>query len=113
MLWKGNDLVIEFSALDAFAQVQRKPSEIKVSMAGKWLSKPVDKIVNSYDWTFTTLYSGAIDLTLGTLNPKHRWSETSNRIDVDLLRKREDILYYNHLVLYEDELSDNGSFLFI
>jgi type 2A phosphatase activator TIP41 len=35
-------------------------------------------------------------------------SATPEKIPLDKLKQPDPILYYNELVLYEDELSDNG-----
>lgn len=34
--------------------------------------------------------------------------ETDEKIDIDRLKTREKILFYQDLILYEDELHDNG-----
>eukprot|EP00850_Spirogloea_muscicola_P021427 SM000249S08238 [mRNA] locus=s249:1124:3864:+ [translate_table: standard] len=37
-----------------------------------------------------------------------RWEETTEQIDYELLQQRDPILFYDEVVLYEDELADNG-----
>ncbi len=71
-------------------------------------------MVRPYDWTFTP--SGYV----GTVSPDPRRKrkgedvppptveETEERIDYDKLRERERILFYDEVLLYEDELDDNG-----
>jgi hypothetical protein len=34
---------------------------------------------------------------------------TKKKIDIERLKKQEPILFYEEIVLYEDELGDNGS----
>jgi hypothetical protein len=55
-----------------------------------------------FDWTFTTDYSG-------TLTGDFTVTPTDTRIDLDKLRQREKILFYHDLLLFEDELHDNGT----
>ncbi|XP_063604760.1 TIP41-like protein [Penaeus indicus] len=60
------------------------------------------KVVKPYDWTFTTDFRGALEGNLVA-------EKTSERIDLDKLRVREEIKFYDEVFLYEDELDDNGS----
>ena len=36
------------------------------------------------------------------------WQPTEDRIDYDKLREPEPILFHEHIILFEDELDDNG-----
>jgi len=36
------------------------------------------------------------------------WQETTEKIDIEKLKKPDPILFYQDLILYEDELADNG-----
>ena len=38
-------------------------------------------------------------------------SETTERIDIEKLKVREKILFYEDMLLFEDELADNGTSL--
>jgi type 2A phosphatase activator TIP41 len=58
--------------------------------------------VKPFDWTFTTDYSG-------TVTGNFAITPTDTRIDLDKLRRREKILFYHDLLLFEDELHDNGT----
>jgi hypothetical protein len=58
--------------------------------------------VKPFDWTFTTDYSG-------TLTGNFSITPTNTRIDLDKLRRRDKILFYHDLLLFEDELHDNGT----
>lgn len=53
-----------------------------------------------FDWTFTTDYTGTIS--------GFAVEETTERIDMDKLRRKDKILFYHDLTLFEDELHDNG-----
>lgn len=58
-----------------------------------------------YDWTFTTPYRGTLVPT-GASDIKV--SKSCCEIDRDALRRPERILYFDELILYEDELADHG-----
>jgi type 2A phosphatase activator TIP41 len=66
--------------------------------------------VHPYDWTYTPFgYNG-------TLLPKQEDSgasglvaeETALTINYEKLKEREQILFFDDVILYEDELDDNG-----
>lgn len=45
---------------------------------------------------------------MGSLSGEHILEETTQRINMDKLKQREQILFYNDMTLFEDELHDNG-----
>jgi len=59
-------------------------------------------IKSGYDWTYTTDYNGSLSGGL-TVQPSTR------RIDIEKLKVKEPIRYFQELYLYEDELDDNGA----
>lgn len=63
-----------------------------------------DKLVQSkpYDWTFSTPYCGSTSAGF-VATPT-----TTQKIDVERLKLPDPILLYGELVLFEDELGDNG-----
>ena len=44
----------------------------------------------------------------GSFNNKIRIEETDEKLNLSKLMKREEILFYHDLTLFEDELHDNG-----
>jgi type 2A phosphatase activator TIP41 len=60
----------------------------------------IKEVLPPYDWTYTTFYQGTDDLT---------WSPSTNKFNITLLSKTDAILYYSHVIMFEDELADNGS----
>jgi type 2A phosphatase activator TIP41 len=58
-------------------------------------------VKHPFDWTFSTTYNGTITGPI-TIEP------TKERIDMEKLKIKERILYYQDLTLFEDELHDNG-----
>jgi len=65
-------------------------------MVGKETIKP-------FDWTYTTAYHG-------TLSPSLVVSETNEKINIAMLTDTTvPILFYDEIILFEDELADNGT----
>ncbi|KAJ8970794.1 hypothetical protein NQ317_008305, partial [Molorchus minor] len=54
-----------------------------------------------FDWTFSTDYMGTVSNSAVITN-------TDERIDIEKLKQKEKILFYQEMMLYEDELHDNG-----
>lgn len=54
-----------------------------------------------FDWTFSSDYKG-------TLTGPATIKDTDERINIERLKEKEKILFYQELMLYEDELHDNG-----
>ena len=118
MCFAQNILVVEhcsgvkicFAAFDALRLVDPHDDKLKVQMAEKWKeerlnSKDVGEVVHPFDWTYSTEY-------VGTLVPSShdfiRVEETKEQINLEKLKQQEKILFYNELILFEDELADNG-----
>lgn len=100
-----NGALIEFNALDALKKVNFQMSpNMKVACAEEWQqTRPNDTPpTKQFDWTFCTSYEGSVgdDFVVD--------ANTELRIDLTKLMKRERILFYHDLTLYEDELHDNG-----
>ena len=127
---------IEFNALDALKLVDLADPGIRVSYAQKWIDSKRRqqqrqqqqqqqqqqagqqeflgtedisdslKIVKNYDWTYSTLYDGTL---IGLNKDKYPFKHDDNeKLPIDKLSKPDPILYYDDLVLFEDELADNG-----
>ncbi|UYV67750.1 TIPRL [Cordylochernes scorpioides] len=86
----------------------------------------IREVVKPFDWTFTTDYSGTL-LKEDLLKAKNAKShpinsisekvlalvqatieETEDRIDMEKLKLKEQIVFYDEIHLFEDELADNG-----
>lgn len=98
---------ITFTPYNALKHVNDHVDLVHVAGAKEWLEARKDSahlhnIVHPYDWTFTpTGYKG-------TVTPSVNVTVTDQRIDYEKLKERERILFYTDIVLYEDELDDNG-----
>lgn len=103
-LTHGSGAKIEFNALDALKVVSNGRLPFKVACAEVWQESRSDanlgEKIKPFDWTFSTDYKGTLSSI--TVTP------TEERIDVEKLKEREKILFYQELTLYEDELHDNG-----
>lgn len=102
---------IQFNAEDALDAVDKtEKNMLKVAYARDWEStrgettQKIKEVVKPYDWSYSTDYSG-------TLNPDENtkaFSATDKPIPLELLKRRDPILFFDEVVLYESELDDNG-----
>jgi len=102
----SNGSGIEFNALEALKVVNDKEDTVKVAIAEAWKESRagVDishKVSHPFDWTFTTDYSGTV---FGVATAE----STDLRIDMEKLKQKEKILFFDEIHLYEDELADHG-----
>lgn len=101
-----NGATITFSPIESLKKVRNEKQDIKVHCSEEWQeSRPKDKTgekLKPFDWTFSTDYQG-------TLNDKFIVEPTDMKIDRFKLMVKEQILFYNDLTLFEDELHDNGT----
>lgn len=107
-----------FDALSGWKQEGLPPVEVPAAAQWKFRSKPFEQLILDYDYTFTTPYCGSETIEMDT--DKHgtrdnldggsslHWEDCKEKIDVVALASREPILFYDEVVLYEDELADNG-----
>lgn len=97
---------IEFNALDALKRVDSGKMPVsKVACAEVWQEARsvghLEEKVKPFDWTFSSDYRGTVSGPFNVI-------ETEEKIDINRLKERERILFYHDLMLYEDELHDNG-----
>ncbi|GCB62854.1 TIP41-like protein isoform X1 [Scyliorhinus torazame] len=100
---------ISFNATDALRTVDNGHGTVKVACAEAWQESRADsehskEVVKPYDWTFTTDYKGTL---LGD-ELKLKVTPTTERIDLEKLKTREQIMYFEEVLLFEDELHDHG-----
>lgn len=109
---------IYFNAFDALRGWKKEalpPVEVPAAAKWKFRSKPFQEVILDYDYTFTTPYSGSekIQSSHNKVTDVQddlmlEWEKCEDRIDLVALQARDPILFYDEVVLYEDELSDNG-----
>ncbi|XP_050307792.1 TIP41-like protein isoform X1 [Anthonomus grandis grandis] len=96
---------IEFNTLDALKSVENGKLPIQVACSEEWkesrLAEHLEEKIKPFDWTFSTNYKG-------TLSEDAVVEPTEETIDMEMLKRKEKILFYNEMMLYEDELHDNG-----
>ncbi|MBN3287000.1 TIPRL protein, partial [Polyodon spathula] len=100
---------IQFNAIDALKCVNNLQDSVKVACAQEWQETRADsehskEVVKRYDWTYTTDYKGTL---LGD-NLKFKVTATDDRIDMEKLKAREQIMFFEDVLLFEDELHDHG-----
>lgn len=62
----------------------------------------IKEVVKPFDWSYTTDYKGSLRPGASAFEP------SSKPIPLELLRQPDPILFFDEIVLYEDELADNG-----
>lgn len=65
------------------------------------------EILHDYNWTFSTDYRGAIRPSRDR-NEVPIITNPPEELNIEKLKQRENILFYEELTLFEDELHDNG-----
>ncbi|GIY65213.1 TIP41-like protein [Caerostris darwini] len=105
-----NGFGIEFNALEALKLVDSKNDVMKVAISEAWQESRLDDskikdVVKPFDWTYSSHYKGTLFGKTDLLNIL----PTEERIDVEKLKVKSKILFYQDLILFEDELADNGT----
>lgn len=100
---------IEFNATDALKCVNNCQGMLKVACAEEWQESRTEgehskEVVKPYDWTYTTDYKGTL---LGDAL-KLKVVSTTDHIDTEKLKAREQIKFFEEVLLFEDELHDHG-----
>ncbi|KAJ3219891.1 hypothetical protein HK099_004537 [Clydaea vesicula] len=96
-----------------------KDSKLKVSYSKRWEQSAeahkseIKEIIKPYDWTYSTNYTGTFRMLDKENNHSDALFEKSDtEINVENLKKQNPILFYGEMVLFEDELADNGTAIF-
>ena len=96
-------------ALDAVDKTDRHM--LKVAYARDWEStregttQKIKEVVKPYDWSYSTTYAGTLE---APSDDKRFQPTTTKTIPIELLKRRDPILFFDEVVLYESELDDNG-----
>ncbi|KAK3692698.1 TIP41-like family-domain-containing protein [Podospora appendiculata] len=116
---------IAFTAEPALDLVDKTGERmLRVAYAGEWSSSRertsagISEVVKPYDWSYTTSYRGTeTETETATETPSGETRRTRRKlahspatppIPLELLRRRDPILFHDEVVLYESELDDNG-----
>lgn len=99
---------IKFDAFGALDRVDKTGEKrLKVAYSKEWHQSREDthdikEVIKPFDWSYTTDYKG--DLAPGS----PEFTTSSEPIPLELLKKPDPILFFDDVILYEDELADNG-----
>mmetsp|Transcript_31104 Transcript_31104/g.75864 ORF Transcript_31104/g.75864 Transcript_31104/m.75864 type:complete len:263 (-) Transcript_31104:11-799(-) len=121
MVFGGNELLVsnkqglkmKFSTVEALCKCP-SASTVKVKMADKWSTKMEKMGLKdcglNFDWTYSTEYTGCVekDEDKNEKSDKSFIQESNEEIDMKMLMRQERILWFKDILLYEDELADNG-----
>jgi type 2A phosphatase activator TIP41 len=120
---------IEFTAEAALDQVDKTGKDmLQVAHSAEWSSSRektsagIKEVVRPYDWSYSTAYKGTVvQPSAKETSQTERTTDTSSRtmilspakspddgIPLELLRRRDPILFSDEVILYESELDDNG-----
>ena len=104
---------IQFNAEDALDRVDKTGEKmLRVAYAGEWSSSRektsagISEVVKPFDWSYTTDYCGTEKA--GAKDTKLHGDQHTPDIPIELLKRRDPILFADEVVLYESELDDNG-----
>ncbi|KAK9060342.1 hypothetical protein SSX86_021046 [Deinandra increscens subsp. villosa] len=118
----SSGIKVHFNAFDALVGWKKEPlPPVEVPAAAQWKfrSNLFEQIILDYDYTFTTPYSGSETVEVNPYifcsicicfegNNCLKWDDCEEQINVVALTSKEPILFYDEVILYEDELADNG-----
>ena len=62
----------------------------------------ITEVVKPFDWSYSTDYKGTLR------SPSPQFETTTTPIPLALLKRPDPILFFDEVVLYEDEMADNG-----
>lgn len=102
---------ISFTAFDALDMVDKtgEAGMLKVAYSDEWqrvrelVSDDIKEVVRPFDWSYSTGFRGRVEggSTAG-------WEEGGPGIPFERLKRPDPILLFDDVMLYEDELADNG-----
>lgn len=105
---------LEFNTSDALDAVDKTDKNmLRVAYARDWEStregttQSIKEVVKPYDWSYSTTYCGTV-----RGSPELSFQPTEKQIPIELLKRRDPMLFFDEVVLYESELDDNGISLY-
>jgi len=66
----------------------------------------ITEVVKPFDWSYSTDYKGTLGSSSITFKP------TTSPIPLELLKRPDPIQFFHEVMLYEDEMADNGITMF-
>ncbi|PTB43223.1 uncharacterized protein TrAFT101_001774 [Trichoderma asperellum] len=105
---------LEFNTTDALDAVDKTDKNmLRVAYARDWEStregttQSIKEVVKPYDWSYSTTYCGTV-----RGGSESSFQPTEKHIPIELLKRRDPMLFFDEVVLYESELDDNGISLY-
>lgn len=97
---------LDFNCIDALKCLDPTHINMKVHNESMdvWSSTKYS-VHTPYDWTFSTLYQGQIK---GEIE-----EHLGGSIDYERLKTNKDVQFYDEVIMYDDELADNGMSIYI
>ncbi|KAL8633426.1 hypothetical protein Q9189_000771 [Teloschistes chrysophthalmus] len=100
---------VRFNAFDALDRVDKTGSSmLQVAHSKEWQTsrekkhEGITEVVKPFDWSYSTDYKG-------TEQSRSTLLEHSNTpIPLELLKRPDPIIFFDEVMLYEDEMADNG-----
>ncbi|PCH07955.1 Ubiquinol-cytochrome c chaperone/UPF0174 [Penicillium occitanis (nom. inval.)] len=100
---------IAFNTFDALDKVDKTGAAmLKVAYSKEWQKSRehthdgIKEVVKPFDWSYSTDYKGTEKPDAPALSP------SDVEIPIELLKRPDPILFFDDVMLYEDELADNG-----
>ncbi|KAF4555544.1 Type 2A phosphatase activator TIP41-like protein [Elsinoe fawcettii] len=102
---------LEFNAFEALDRVSKtKDGMLQVAYSEEWKKdrqhqEGIKEVVKPFDWSYSTDFKGS------TTGAPAEWQATTNEenpVRTDLLARQDPIMFFDDVMLYEDELADNG-----
>lgn len=62
----------------------------------------ITEVVKPFDWSYSTDYKGTLQPDSNTFEP------STTPIPLELLKRPDPIIFFDEVMLYEDEMADNG-----
>lgn len=62
----------------------------------------ITEVVKPFDWSYSTDYKGTLR------SPSPPFEASTKPIPLELLKRPDPILFFDEVILYEDEMADNG-----
>lgn len=98
---------IDFNAHDALDRVDKTGAAmLQVAHSGEWKAsrehhhEEIKEVVKPFDWSYSTDYKGTVT--------GKQFANSETEIPIQLLKRPDPIRFFDEVVLYEDELADNG-----
>ena len=101
--------MITFNAYDALDRVDKTgQAMLQVAHSSEWQKSRehhhggIKEVVKPFDWSYSTDYKGTVAPGAPHFQP------SSRTIPLELLKRPDPIKFFDEVMLYEDELADNG-----